>query len=292
MGNKVGGKPSLHNFDASDPPSKTNYAYTAATLPGQQRSMNEAVGEQREQRGAAGAATSSHTRVGPTSGRNRDGRGGAGRGSGSSAGSAGSDERNREKKAAKKTSPNEKFQDPYEKFQSMFQDQVKSHLGPSKHRTFEGRADHVDPEFINAPHRRTSEPPPVTKPAGKRTKKFSLFSSRKDQQSSPGGPDVDHAAPGFFDGRYADDRLNSKKSKKAGPSPGKKDADGTGSGARQRHGEFDNPLSNIILCPGCHTPNRVPWNTKFRCYHCYAVVDPGVTKTSPDEEEALYDEVG
>ncbi|CAD7967307.1 unnamed protein product [Amoebophrya sp. A120] len=53
---------------------------------------------------------------------------------------------------------------------------------------------------------------------------------------------------------------------------------------------FNSAFSNIVLCPGCKTPNRVPYASKFKCYHCGSLVDPGTFNTRTQDEAGYFQE--
>lgn len=286
MGNKVtNGKPSLHNFDpTAPPPQKGVYSYTAETLPKQGSSSQSAgqggTGIGSKNRRSTGGASSSHTKVGTsasTSSNTND--------TTTKRNSSKTNTNNSKTNTNQQQDSTNKIKDPYEKFQSMFQDEMKSHLGPSKHRTFE--------EHNNIPtqydqQKKSSSSSAKNNFQNKNYFPFSRNSTSKKTETHE--QDEQGKKPkGFFDGRYKNPDLNSSTAQQNSKNIGSKNMKTKSSGKNRRAGEFDNPLSNIILCPGCHTPNRVPWDTKFRCYHCYAVVDPGVTKSAPDEEERLYE---
>ncbi|CAD7951704.1 unnamed protein product [Amoebophrya sp. A25] len=59
---------------------------------------------------------------------------------------------------------------------------------------------------------------------------------------------------------------------------------------REDDPRFNSAFSNIVLCPTCKTPNRVPYASKFKCYNCGALVDPGTFNSRAHDEEGYYNE--
>eukprot|EP00392_Amoebophrya_sp_AT5.2_P002677 g2682.t1 len=134
--------------------------------------------------------------------------------------------------------------DPYEKFSQLFAEELKSHLGPSQAKSWSWKDEEI---------------------AGR-------GGSKKGGAAGSGG------ATGTSSSRAGGQRSSTSSSAnddRKGPYESLFWAEDP---------RFNSAFSNIVLCPGCKTPNRVPYASKFKCYHCGALVDPGTFNTRAKDE--------
>mmetsp|Transcript_18686 Transcript_18686/g.46687 ORF Transcript_18686/g.46687 Transcript_18686/m.46687 type:complete len:666 (+) Transcript_18686:578-2575(+) len=140
--------------------------------------------------------------------------------------------------------------DPYEKFSQLFAEELKSHLGPSQAKSWSWKDEEI---------------------AGR-------GGSKKGGAAGSGG------ATGTSSSRAGGQRSSTSSSAnddRKGPYESLFWAEDP---------RFNSAFSNIVLCPGCKTPNRVPYASKFKCYHCGALVDPGTFNTRAKDEAGYYQE--